>query len=243
MSPASGCSKPAIMRSVVVLPQPEGPSREMNSPRLDREVEAVDGDDSAETLRQLAQLNRALFATHVVESPLSPIAQREAHASGRAAGVFQTTEHAASRARTQPRTSAETLEPGVSLLAVRPLDGAPSRGDRPGCSLCGRPTYDPGKRDASMGAGGRGRAAGADLPDVRAGAPGLGRRARSLLRMRRNTPVGDPGRGGVPGMRSHGTLGRLAQLAERRPYKAKVGGSRPSAPTERTAGRRRGYTA
>ena len=34
-------------------------------------------------------------------------------------------------------------------------------------------------------------------------------------------------------MRSHGTLGRLAQLAERRPYKAKVGGSRPSAPTER----------
>ena len=32
-------------------------------------------------------------------------------------------------------------------------------------------------------------------------------------------------------MRSHGTLGRLAQLAERRPYKAKVGGSRPSAPT------------
>ncbi len=87
----------------------------------------------------------------------------------------------------------------------------------------------------SMGAGGRGRAAGADLPDVRAGAPGLGRRARSLLRMRRNTPVGDPGRGGVPGMRSHGTLGRLAQLAERRPYKAKVGGSRPSAPTERTS--------
>ena len=87
-----------------------------------------------------------------------------------------------------------------------------------------------------MGAGGRGRAAGADLPDVRAGAPGLGRRARSLLRMRRNTPVGDPGRGGVPGMRSHGTLGRLAQLAERRPYKAKVGGSRPSAPTE-SAGR------
>jgi hypothetical protein len=34
------------------------------------------------------------------------------------------------------------------LLVVRPLDGAPSRGDRPGCSLCGRPTYDPGKRDA-----------------------------------------------------------------------------------------------
>ena len=28
-----GCSNPAIMRSVVVLPQPEGPSMEKNSPR------------------------------------------------------------------------------------------------------------------------------------------------------------------------------------------------------------------
>ena len=32
MSPASGTSKPAIMRSVVVLPHPDGPSSEMNSP-------------------------------------------------------------------------------------------------------------------------------------------------------------------------------------------------------------------
>src|SRR5690606_2576447 len=31
-SPSSGCSKPAIMRRVVVLPQPEGPSRAKNSP-------------------------------------------------------------------------------------------------------------------------------------------------------------------------------------------------------------------
>src|SRR5215813_9112943 len=30
--PALGCSKPAIMRRVVVLPQPEGPSMEKNSP-------------------------------------------------------------------------------------------------------------------------------------------------------------------------------------------------------------------
>jgi hypothetical protein len=30
--PASGASKPAIMRSVVVLPQPDGPRREKNSP-------------------------------------------------------------------------------------------------------------------------------------------------------------------------------------------------------------------
>ena len=31
-SPPVGFSKPAIMRSMVVLPQPEGPSRVMNSP-------------------------------------------------------------------------------------------------------------------------------------------------------------------------------------------------------------------
>src|SRR5258707_6382409 len=37
ISPALGCSKPAIMRSSVVLPQPEGPSRTSNSPsRMDR---------------------------------------------------------------------------------------------------------------------------------------------------------------------------------------------------------------
>src|SRR5215472_13043255 len=32
MVPSVGCSNPAISRSVVVLPQPEGPSREKNSP-------------------------------------------------------------------------------------------------------------------------------------------------------------------------------------------------------------------
>ena len=32
ISPSSGCSKPAIIRSDVVLPQPEGPSSERNSP-------------------------------------------------------------------------------------------------------------------------------------------------------------------------------------------------------------------
>jgi hypothetical protein len=34
------------------------------------------------------------------------------------------------------------------LLVVRPWDGALSSSVQPGCSLCGRPTYDPGKRDA-----------------------------------------------------------------------------------------------
>ena len=34
MVPVSGVSRPAMMRSNVVLPQPEGPSSDTNSPRL-----------------------------------------------------------------------------------------------------------------------------------------------------------------------------------------------------------------
>src|SRR5690348_6003269 len=34
MSPALACSRPAIMRSKVVLPQPDGPRRTVNSPLL-----------------------------------------------------------------------------------------------------------------------------------------------------------------------------------------------------------------
>ena len=43
ISPASGLSKPAIMRSVVVLPQPEGPSRGDKAARRDIEVGIMDG--------------------------------------------------------------------------------------------------------------------------------------------------------------------------------------------------------
>ena len=48
--PTSGISKPAIMRSVVVLPHPEGPNMEKNSPPGDRQRHVVDGSDRAETL-------------------------------------------------------------------------------------------------------------------------------------------------------------------------------------------------
>jgi hypothetical protein len=34
------------------------------------------------------------------------------------------------------------------LLAVEPFDGIPAASDRPGCVLCGRPTFDPDKRAA-----------------------------------------------------------------------------------------------
>ena len=37
-----GSSKPAIIRRVVVLPQPDGPSSEKNSPCVDRQVHPLD---------------------------------------------------------------------------------------------------------------------------------------------------------------------------------------------------------
>ena len=41
--PAVGCSKPAIMRSVVVLPQPDGPRNETNSPRSTARLKSSHG--------------------------------------------------------------------------------------------------------------------------------------------------------------------------------------------------------
>ena len=84
-----------------------------------------------------------------------------------------------------------------------------------------------------MGAGGLGRPPGTDLSGLPGRPAGLGFEPGHVRGVRRDTPVGDARRGGVPGVRSLTTRerGRLAQLEERRPYKAKVGGSRPSAPT------------
>ena len=41
------------MRSVVVLPQPEGPSRQKNSPSATVKVEVLHGDEVAEALVQV----------------------------------------------------------------------------------------------------------------------------------------------------------------------------------------------
>ena len=48
--PEVGSSKPAIIRSVVVLPQPEGPSSEKNSPGGDVEGHRVGGERVAVAL-------------------------------------------------------------------------------------------------------------------------------------------------------------------------------------------------
>ena len=46
MKPSSGCSNPASMRSVVVLPHPDGPSNDRNSPgstdRLSRSTATIE---------------------------------------------------------------------------------------------------------------------------------------------------------------------------------------------------------
>src|SRR6476469_3660499 len=115
-------------------------------------------------------------------------------------------------ARRTPRAGGST-----GMLAMRPCDLRPLQAF------------------GAVGASGGRRAAGVDLPVVSGGA-GMGRRPGPVRFVRRHAAV-DPARGrGLSGVRSrHRESGRLAQLEERRPYKAKVGGSRPSAPTKEEA--------
>ena len=56
MVPDVGVSRPATIRSVVVLPQPDGPSRAKNEPAGYVEVEVVDGLEGPEVLGQAAEL-------------------------------------------------------------------------------------------------------------------------------------------------------------------------------------------
>ena len=53
----SAASNPPIIRRVVVLPQPDGPSRLKNSPSRDLEVDVVDGDRVAELLDHIHELD------------------------------------------------------------------------------------------------------------------------------------------------------------------------------------------
>ena len=57
MSPSSIVSRPAMARSVVVLPQPDWPSRTMNSLSVDRQVQVLDDLDGAEELLDAAKLD------------------------------------------------------------------------------------------------------------------------------------------------------------------------------------------
>ena len=61
--PLGGSSKPAIIRSVVVLPQPLGPSRVKNSPSAMSRSMVVDGGQLAEALGDASRVT-----THGVTS-------------------------------------------------------------------------------------------------------------------------------------------------------------------------------
>ena len=55
ISPPVMSSRPAIIRSSVDLPQPEGPTKTTNSPSLDVEVGAMDDLEDAEALDDIAE--------------------------------------------------------------------------------------------------------------------------------------------------------------------------------------------
>ena len=59
MRPWSGASKPAIRRSRVVLPQPEGPTIAVRLPLATLEVDAGQGRDRAVVLVQAADFEKA----------------------------------------------------------------------------------------------------------------------------------------------------------------------------------------
>ena len=132
------------------------------------------------------------------------------------------------------------MQPGLA----REHEGYPASREAYGrCPRFGRPTgvfpvrpthLRSGQAGDPVGPGGRGWAAGADLPGLPGRAARLVRGPRPMPGVRGNASVRTARSGGVPSVRSHRARvmrGRLAQLAERRPYKAKVGGSTPSAPT------------
>jgi hypothetical protein len=57
ISPSVGCSKPAIIRSVVVLPQPGRPEQRVELAACDPQIHVVDGRDVAEPLRDADDLD------------------------------------------------------------------------------------------------------------------------------------------------------------------------------------------
>ena len=102
------------------------------------------------------------------------------------------------------------------------------------------PYLRPRQARGAVGAGGgRGRA-GPDLSGLPTRPPRLAGEPGSVRGLRLHPLVRHPGRCGVPSVRAcrWWWCGRLAQLEERRPYKAKDGGSSPSAPTGKEPGQR-----
>src|SRR5207302_7040336 len=110
ISPASGRSNPAIMRSNVVLPQPEGPSRVKNSPACTARLTlstAVSGPKRRVTLR------------------ISRSAMRKWLAVARGILEHREREHHEDKRGNQEKPGDEIVAPGV--LARQALHGAAQR--------------------------------------------------------------------------------------------------------------------
>ena len=75
IAPPVGSTKPAIICRVVVLPQPDGPSSETNSPFSTAERQAIDGGVGAEALGQPSS-DRKLIAS-LAHAPLPDRADEE----------------------------------------------------------------------------------------------------------------------------------------------------------------------
>src|SRR5262249_24038757 len=96
--PESGNSKPAIMRSEVVLPQPEGPSREKNSPAAMSSVTSSTA--TTRPSKVLVTLARRMVA-EVIQPPPEAVAQRPSRRVARAPRLRPILRDAALRAAPQ----------------------------------------------------------------------------------------------------------------------------------------------
>src|ERR1700748_1139970 len=83
MRPEEGSSSPAIIRSVVVLPQPDGPSRQKNSPSPTVKVESSTAVKSANSLRTGGTRISAIAALRSVRKLRDDDEHRRAEQDGR----------------------------------------------------------------------------------------------------------------------------------------------------------------
>src|SRR5260370_25920140 len=117
IAPSSGCSQPAISRSVVVLPQPEGPSKERNSPLRTRrltESTAVRAPNRLVTARSSTSQASPLPAevtpnVHLTKRSLVGTVGQRRHQ------VHEPVDRAFSQRAGEPRPS---LDPGLELHLV-----------------------------------------------------------------------------------------------------------------------------
>src|SRR5260370_2827478 len=117
IAPSSGCSQPAISRSVVVLPQPEGPSKERNSPLRTRrltESTAVRAPNRLVTARSSTSQASPLSAevtpnVHLTKRSLMGTVGQRRHQ------VHEPVDRAFSQRAGEPRPG---LDPGLELHLV-----------------------------------------------------------------------------------------------------------------------------